>query len=320
MSDVAVNRSNPGSIEAGLREQLAQDDAMAEAIAPILRHLLTSNDNTLFGDEIIARVRGMVHDLATQMLERFEPASGPDREGYGEHDLLVLYDALIADRDLLCHLHALALEWQLTERLQSRLNLDPVLSPLLQALIASPDPQTADLAVRLLASQARFGQAQRRMKLPISELPGDLLHNVLLAIRSVPGANFQDERISVSEHDIRTNFDESAGRLGLISRLVTGMGGGVIAALSLTHAGVAVFLSALAYGSAQDRDSIVLSTSKAQTSRFALALRAAGQKPSAIEEQVLTLHPDQALPNGFTDLGADQAAAILAVRGSCTGT
>jgi hypothetical protein len=72
----------------------------------------------------------------------------------------------------------------------------------------------------------------------------------------------------------------------------------------------------MAVGSAQDRDLIALSTNEAQLARFALALRAAGLKPNAIEEQFLTIHPDTNPPQGFDRLGADRAAALLAVAGS----
>jgi hypothetical protein len=41
--------------------------------------------------------------------------------------------------------------------------------------------------MNLLAAQARFGQAQRRMRLPLAELPGDLLHGALIAMRHVVG-------------------------------------------------------------------------------------------------------------------------------------
>jgi hypothetical protein len=101
----------------------------------------------------------------------------------------------------------------------------------------------------------------------------------------------------------------------MISRLVTGMGGGAVAALSVGHAGVAVFLSALAIGSGQDRDLVALSTNEAQLARLAVALRAAGLKLTAIEEQVLAIHPDMAVPEGFDRLGADRAAALLALAG-----
>jgi hypothetical protein len=90
------------------------------------------------------------------------------------------------------------------------------------------------------------------------------------------------------------------------------MGGGAIAALSVDHAGVAIFLSALSIGSGQDRDLTILSTNNRQLARLALALRASGLKPKAVEEQFAYLHPEFSLPEGFDDLRADRAAALLA--------
>jgi hypothetical protein len=161
----------------------------------------------------------------------------------------------------------------------------------------------------LLASQARFVQAQRRMQLPLGELPGDLVHAAVLAMRGQAG---NDEAAAAAEQAIRAGYDEGRSRLGLISRLITGMGGGATAALSITHAGTAMFISALALGSGQDRDMAVLATNEAQLARLALALRAAGLRQQAIEEQFVSLHPEVALPPGFEQLGSDHAAALLA--------
>lgn len=307
-------------METVLREELAHGDAMLGTIGPILRHLVASDDHSVFGDEIIARVRGMVADLATQLLDEVAKAG----EATATKDVpSARVDALAASLatapGMLGHCHSLALEWQLTERLQARHGLDPVLSPLLQALIASSDPAIAGLAMNMLAAQARFCQAQRRMKLPLSELPADLLHAALVAMRGHGDAE-NAEQAQAAEAAIRSRYDESCGRLGLIARLVTGMGAGAIAALAITHAGAAIFLSALSLASGQPRDLAVLSTNDSQLARLALALRAAGLKPQGVEEQFLALHPEVALPEGFDRLGADRAAAILAVSGGFTGS
>jgi hypothetical protein len=310
MSDAGANPSGTDSVEARLRDALRAGDAVLAAAAPVLRHLLTSEDNGLFGDAVIARVRGMSGDVARQLFGHLAVAGG---EGEGDEKLTALTAAITASPAFLGHVHALALEWQLTEVLQERLALDPVLSPLLQALVGSPEPTTAELAMKFLAAQARFGQAQRRMRLPLGELPGDLLHGALIAMRAVAGIEPEmDTRAAAAEASIRSVYDEGRSRLGLVSRLVTSMGAGAVAALSLEHAGAAIFLSALASASGQDRDLAVLATSETQRARLALALRAAGLKPAAIEEQLLTLDPDSTLPPGLDRLGPDRAAAILA--------
>ncbi|MDE2437150.1 MAG: hypothetical protein KGM49_12905 [Sphingomonadales bacterium] len=302
------------NVEDVLRDELASGDSALVSYGPILRHLLASDEQSVFSDEIIARVRGMTSDLARQLLDELSTAAGnADVREHDRDEVEALIASFVVHPALLTHCHALALEWQLTERVHARLALDPVLSPLLQALIASPDNATATASMALLASQARFIQAQRRMKLPLVELPGDLLHVMLVALRAHAAGDADTEAKSrEAEAAIRARYDEGRSRIGIIARLVTAMGGGATAALSVTHAGVAIFTSALALVSGQDRDLAILATTDGQLARLALSLRAAGLKPSAVEEQFVSLHPDVAMPGDFDQLGADRAAALLA--------
>lgn len=302
------------SAEDLLRDELSQGDVQIGTYAPILRHLLASDEHSVFSDEIIARVRGMMADMARQLLDEMG-ASGED-DGVRNHDpvaVAALVSRFVGHQGLLTHCHALALEWQLTQALQGRLALDPVLSPLMQALIASSETLTATQAMALLASQARFAQNQRRMQLPLSELPGDLLYAVLVALRSYGGEDPQRvESCAKAESAIRSKFDEGRSRLGLIARLLGAMGGGATAALSVSHAGAAMFVSALAMATGQDRDMAIMATSEGQFARLALSLRAAGLKPQGVEEQFMALFPDVTLPENFDQLGSDRAAALLA--------
>lgn len=322
MSESAAYSGSVESVEDVLREELARNGMTAGTIVPILRHLLANEGSSIFSDEVVARVRGMIGDLTRQLLDELASASGEAESGkHDEAQNRALGDALVMQAPLLFHVHALALEWQLTERLQARLALDPVLSPLMQSLVASADPVVGELAMNVLAAQARFCQAQRRMKLSLVELPGDLLHAALLAMRATVGIEPRaDACAAMAETLIRNRYDESRSRIGLLSRLVTGLGGGAIAALAVNHAGVGIFLTALSIGSAQDRDATALSTNEAQLARLALGLRAAGLKPEAVEEQFMAIHPEIALPPGFERLGADRAAAMLAVAGHYGGS
>lgn len=312
MRDGPATTDRIESAEFLLREELARGDAVLGSVAPVLRHLLASEDSSIFGDEVIARVRGMTADVACQLLQELAVASGDELAEPAPADVEALSAALIRSSAFLGHVHALALEWQLTERMEDRLSLDPVLSPLLQALVGSSDEATSAFAMKFLAAQARFGQSQRRMKLPLGELTADLLHGALLALRTVKGAG---EAMNAAEAAIRNRYDEAGSRAGLVARLVTGMGGGVVAALAIGHAGVAIFLSALAKTSGQERDLAVLSTSDSQIARLTLALRSAGLKPQMVEEQFVALHPQSAIPGGIDRLGAEKAAAILAMSG-----
>lgn len=288
------------SSELAMREELARGDAALSTVAPILRHLVANEDQSLFSDEIVARVRGMFGDLALQL--RGESNGVADDPAASDALAAVLLD----QPALLAHLHALALESQLSERLHARQSLDPVLSPLIQELIASPDADISGTAMAVLAAQARFVQSQRRMQLPLSELPADLAHLALSALRTVyPHA--------ASEPLLRERYDESRSRLGLIARLVTSLGGGATAALAVGHAGLGIFLSASALASRQDRDGVVLSATDRQALRLALTLRAAGLRPAAIDEQLAALLPEVPLPQTFEALGPTRAAALLAL-------
>jgi hypothetical protein len=310
MSEPGMNSVSQIPVEEVLREELARSDVVLETIGPILGHLLANHDHSLFSDEVVSRVRGMLTDLARQLLWAQGLASAhPDPRGYAAQNAPTLAETLVGSAELLEHAHALSLEWQLAARLEARNAIDPVLSPLLQALIASDDAPTAGAAMAALAAQARFTQAQRRMELPLSELPADLFHAALLALRAFVQT---DGGEGLAEAGLRRDYDESASRLGLLERLVMTMGAGARAALSVSHAGVALFLTALATASSQPRDVAVISTNERQLTRFALALRATGLKPKEVEEQFLYVHPDVTLPTGFDTVRADRAAAMLA--------
>src|SRR5205085_9206947 len=123
-------------------------------------------------------------DIARQLLEAQAEAEGmADRTAltHGRQD--VLAQALCQDAGFLAHAHALALEAQLLDRLGARSGMDPVLSPLVQELAAGANAAVAALAMGVLAAQARFVQYHRRMELPLRDLPAELFHNALLALR-----------------------------------------------------------------------------------------------------------------------------------------
>jgi hypothetical protein len=312
MNEAVMSQSSEAPIEAALRDQLAQGDVVLGTVGPVLGHLLANHDHSLFSDEIVSRVRGMVGDIARQLLSA-QAAAGAidDARTFADGNSGALTAALLTDEPLVGHCHALAIEWQLTARLEARNAIDPVLSPLLQALVASDDPSTASTAMAALAAQARFVQRQRRMELPLTELPADQFHRALAVwLDRIDADNGEAALLAAS--GLREQYDESAARLGLLARLVHGMGAGAMAALSVSHAGLAIFLSALAATTNQDRDLAVLATNDRQTARLALSLRAAGLKPQAVEEQFLYIHPDVALPEGFDALRSDRARTLLA--------
>src|SRR5687768_12620575 len=298
------------SVELVLRDELGRGDAMIATSRPILRHLLANDDHALFNDEMIARIRGMMSHIASQLLfAQAEAARTADRAGYVAEREEDLAQALFEDTEFLGHAHALTLEAQLAERLQGRSGIDSVLSPLVQELAADKETDMAALAMAVLAAQARFMQHHRRMELPLSELPGDLFHRALLLQREYAGE--AGDAAAEAERLLRETFEEGASRLGLLTRLVVAMGQRAVRALAIDHAGLAIFSTALAMASNQDRGLAVLSFADRQFARLALALRAAGLKQQAVEEQFLYLHPEIALPDGFDMVRADRAAALL---------
>lgn len=300
------------TVERVLHDELVDGDAMIAAAQPILRHLLANDDSGLFSDETIARVRGLVLNVVEQLLfAQAEAAEARDRPAYVAERQDELARALFGDSAFLAHAHALTVEAQLIERLQGRSGLDPVLTPLVQELVASADAAAAGLAMAVLAAQARFQQHWRRMELPLGDLPGDLFHRALVALRE-QAREGDGPAAEAAERRLRDEFQEGAGRLGLIARLVIAMGQKAPRALAIDHAGLAVFATALAMASGQERDLVVLSFSERQYARLTLTLCAAGLTQQALLEQFLCLHPDVSLPDGFGTLRSDRAAALLA--------
>lgn len=315
MSNPAQSGSATGAIEALLKAELAAADRALAGNGPILGHLVRNDDNSIFSDEIVARVRGMFHDIALQLVIALAEAAGhADPQAWAEAVADDLARDLMEGPDLLAHLHALSLEWQLVERLHGRLALDPVLSPLLQARIASSDAEVASTAMNLLAAQARFGQAQRRMQLPLNELPHGQFEHVLEVFRQFAGNDVAARGYAQSaEQAILARRSEDRGRIMLLQRVLAAMAAGEASqALSIENAGVSLFVTALAAGSGQPRDVAVMATTEAQVARLVLSLGACGLPPEAIVAQIMALHPDMALPEGLSALNPDIAGVILA--------
>src|SRR5690606_32025816 len=177
------------SIEQILRDELARGDAVIADARPVLRYLLAYEGHPLFSEATVAGVRGMVLDLASQLLHaEAEAGEVSDRAAYVGERQDELARVLIEQGSFLAHAQALVLEAARAERLQALSGIDAVLPPLVQELAARDDETTAALAMALLAAQARFMQHRRRMELPMRELPGDLFHAALMVLRVRGGA------------------------------------------------------------------------------------------------------------------------------------
>ena len=287
---------------------------LISTIGPVLRQLLANEDKALFSDQVVARVCGMLGHVARQLLHPVKAGEMKERSRPADERQEEVTQLLLKDGAFLSHAHALALEAQITEQLKDRSGIDCVASSLLQDLTTSNDGQMVTCARDVVASQARFVQQQRRMELPLCELSEELFDEALLVLRSHAGKGGAE----AAERHLRAQFDGSEGRLDQIARLVTAIGGRVPDALSVRHAGLAVFATALSMASGQDRDLVILSFGENQLARLALSLRAAGLGQGSIKEQFLYFHRDVELPGAFEKLGAERAAALLA--GSEPGT
>jgi hypothetical protein len=304
MGEVTMDLAADDAVEALLRDGLAREARALAAVVPVLRHLLGSEAQGLVSDAILARVRGMVQHCAAQLLAARAGVDPVAAFAAAEPAALdALAETLFADPALLAHCHALAAEGLIAERLHHRHAIDPVLSPLLQELIAAQDPAVAALAMSTLAAQSRFMQSQRRMELPLGELPAELFH--ALAAKAGGDATAR----------LAAQYDEATARLGLLARLVAVMRRGAIAALALDHAGLALFASALAAETRTPRAEAVVACHEGQALRLALLLRAAGLSLAAIERQLPLTGTSPAtgpLPPILGTLAPARAAALLA--------
>ena len=299
MDNVVTSVTETEQAVGALRRDLAQCDSALAGVAPVLSHLLATNGQALVSEDLVARMRGMLGNLAGSMLSAEAEATAGSKQ-IDSSRLIGLSNRLAGSSILVSHCYALAMEGQLTADLEERCGIDQVLTPLLQELIASTDDSIAELAMATMSAQARYVQAQRRMSLPIVELPAELFHEAVSQWRSSVSEGYQSE------------LDEGNSRLGLLTRLIGAMGNGVRAALDLEHAGFALFATALARTSKQPRELAVLSCHERQATRLAIALRAAGLKPEEVRKQFLMIQNDLTLPDGADLVAPETAAAMLA--------
>ena len=298
-----------------LRQELARGDVALAGVAPVLSHLLASPGQSLVSEDILARMRGMLGDLAYQLIAAENEACGKSSDSDPSRTQN-LSARLASSNILVSHVYAIAMENQLSERLEQGASIDQVLTPLLQELIASEDDAIAELAMAAMSAQARFVQSQRRMDLPLNELPAELFLDVIACWRE-SASEVETEALDRAEQALRGKFDESISRLGLLTRLVGALAGGVRAALDLEHAGVALFVTALARSSRQARELAILSCHERQSVRLALALRGSGLKHEDMVRQFLLIHRNLSLPESVGGMAPD--AALRMLKGTAAG-
>jgi hypothetical protein len=290
---------------------LKRCDSSLSKSSSILGYLLSTREQSLFSDEIVARVRGMLTNIASQILRVQAEATGKkgaDQFALDNSEALTLH--LAEEPVLLSHCHSIALEWQFALRLEALYAVDPVLTPMMQDLIESENSSLASAAMALLASQARFSQLQRRMELPLAELPGDQFHACLAAWRSF-NRNRQSDALTRAESKLRDSYDEGAGRIALLDRVITALGAAAPNGLEVEKSGAALFITSLAAILREPREEIALCVNEEQIGRLMLSLRAAGMKSEACEAIALRIHPEAHLPAGLEAIGTREAAQML---------
>lgn len=288
------------SAESLLRADLARARATQAAVPQVLGQLLATDHDGLFSEEVLAHTRGVLDSLALEMLREVDR---PDGES-----LARLTAALAGESALLGHCHALALEWQLTERLQRESRVDPVLSTQVQNAIADPDGERAALGMGVLAAQARFVQAQRRMQSSLAEVPADLLHLALFRLAETCG-----ERGEVAGGIIRARHDEGRGRCALMTRLLLSLDEGFTSAINPGDAGVALFVTALSLATGLPRDRTIVAAAAGQSAVLATMLIASGMERDQAAKVLLVLQPDIEPPAHC--LSTDRAGAMALLVG-----
>ncbi|MFC4255863.1 hypothetical protein GRI97_12995 [Altererythrobacter xixiisoli] len=318
MNEGALIEQTADTVEESLRDALASGDAVLATARPVLLHLVNNDRDTLFNDEIIARVRGILHDIARQwLLALAEAAQLPHRDRFVEDRIESCAAGLSENAELLAHAHVLTLEAQLTDRLLETSGVDPVLTALIQDEAAGSDAVLAGLAMAVLAAQARFMRQQARMALPLAELPGELFHQVVVTLMCLSADHAEPAARAAAR--LRADYAEGQSRLGALSRFVAALGTRTCQALAVEEAGLAIFSTALATLVHQERDLIILSFSERQKLRLGLALRAAELSDGALREQFNHIHPRAAVPQQVLGLSADRAAALLAAASPYAG-
>lgn len=292
--------------DATLAAELNRQWRAVQSVGPVLHHLVGNDDNPLFGEELIARTRGMLDSLARDLAR--DAGTGIGGENGPE-----LSDALADCATLLRHCHALAAEGQAVQRLAAS-GVDPLLPPLVQARISDPDPDTATLAMTLMAAQTRFLRRQQRMELTLHDLPADLLAETLAI-----AARVQGPATGAAIERVRQGYDERRTRLAILTRLGMALGDDFVAALDPGEAGLSLFATAVSLMTGQSREDIVLATAPGQGLRLLLLLAIAGLAPPQRAGVMMRLHPDAPLPDAWLELDSHAAAELLARTGEVTG-
>ena len=288
------------------------DGAQArDRLDPVLHYLLLRPGPDVFNDAVLARTNALLADMAWRLLS----VGGEDEVEAGGRAPLDLARRLARQPELAGFCHALAVEEQVANRLAGDAGIDPVLSPLVQNLIASDDPTVSSLAMSALTAQTRASQWLRRGEMPLAELPADLMTLALTVRREHLGGEGREQAAS-AEAQLRAQHDDGATRVALFDRLATALGPPGV--MDLAHAGVPLFIAMLAQRARLPRRRATMLLTTSQRATLAVALRAAGLKRRQIARQLLILGPQLPLPDFLSRLRR-QDARLLALSSDGAG-
>ena len=311
MGKVTMDRSQSASVDLLLREELARGNRARASVVPVFAHFLDSEGPSLFNDAIIAVMRGQLEHLTRQLLA----ATLSDTNSAAPETVVrqALSNRLAGDATVVDHVYSVALEGLIAKNLEQNCAIDPVLSPLLQELIASDNAAIAEIAMSVLAAQSRFSLNHTRMELPLGELPFEVF------VRTVEHgeAAANDADVAVGNEalaKLKSDYDEGTNRIGLLARLTSAMRGGAVAGLDLAHAGLGLFASSCASLLSLEREHAVFACHEGQTVRLALMLKAAGLNGAASERQIALLGGTKAIPGGLEAISQAYARDMLAAH------
>lgn len=293
--------------DAAVRELIAAATQGRSDLAQQLTLAIGMSDRCLFNDELIARSRGLLLHLA-QQLAGAELAQDAGNAPTNSTDAILA--ALMTEPRLLAYCHALCLEHQLTTRLAHEADLDPLLPRLLQEMIASVDETTSTAAASCLAAQMRHLGAMERMRLPLDELPADLL-GVALTIGRTVSAN--TDVADAVEQGVRTSYREEATRHALLKHLVNRPEYPDKRGWQLEKAGTGLFLAALAERAELEWVDAASLLSGDGQARLALEMLSSGCPRKALSRNLILLHNQAAMPviYGLAAAGPGQLLAAL---------
>lgn len=278
---------------------LLQESASGDAVQKTLRDFLAAETSMPFNDDVLARIRGTLTSAVREVIDRLsvEESLAEHVSGLGPP----LFCRFAENRSLLSHVNAIVHEWQVVDRLDRQLAIDPTMPPLVERLIRSEDGGFKALALSWVQAQARWYSSLRQMQIAITELPAEIIYGIIADIQGCLFDLTGDvDAGGVAATVVRRCCNEAASRISLTSRLITHFGAESHNAFMVSSAGVSVFFSWLAMFSGQHRDDVAMRIGCGDAARLISVLMAAGLDAESATAHLMIFYPDAAPLGGFS--------------------